>query len=1107
MAAARTTGPLGRDDVLGGLSRAIDDAIGGTGRVVLLAGEAGIGKTTLLAEGARLAADRGARVGWGWGWPGEGAPGYWPWIQVIRALGLDLPEAAGADSVGAEAAGSARFRFFDELTSLLLAESRIQPLVIILDDLQWADHSSLLLLDFLARRLPAGAAAVLGAYRGTVEPGPYPAALPLAQVISRSTVVPLAGLAGGAVAELITRVTGEQPGEPAAADMLRRTGGNPFFIEQMCWLIKAGGTGVPPGVREALAERFAALPEAAIATIGVAALAGHRVAAELVADVTGMSIEDTGAALDVCAKAGLLIADGSPGEFSFGHDLYREYAAGQVPPARHARLHELIGLALERRMAAGDDVTAAELAWHFVRADPGSRQAYSYSVQAARHATARLAFDEAAGHWSAALGAADPGSASVISTLLELADARLRAGAGSDAREAYLRAAALARQDGDVRNLARAALGLQAIGVRMWSPPEELIDVLAEALAELGSGTDGPDAGLAALRARVMASLARTLAWYGKQVSRARQFAADAVTIARAAQDRQALVFCLLAHHNVIWAPGTARERSVLAREAAALAEQIGDTELLAEARVLTVTDLLELADPAFRDELDAFLRLADASGQPRFRHSALVRRAMLALLGGRYTDAARLIDEAVLLGRECGEPQAADVWSDQSWDLLSGLGRRAELADYADAMFPDPDSKQARGVRALVLLAAGDPDGAVEAVAPLTTEDAAAMLRPGLRSQTGNGPVDEAGDIPLTRPAGRLLEAAFVVELITSLGRAGAFARPGRPDPSSIAEALYTGLAPFAGSAVISGAAISFRGVVDHHLGALAAFIGRDREAAAHLERAVALHQALGARPWELRSRLELGRLLAAGRIDAAGQADATGTACPAARDHALAELAEVSAAARKLGMAQLATEAAEAAEVVQPPAPAQAGEFRRHGAVWTIAFAGTTIRMRDAKGLGDLAVLLSAPGREFPAADLVAAAGACAAARSALRLGADEVLDETARRQIRGRLADLDEEISEAERWSDPERAARARVERDDLVTYLAAAAGLGGRSRLLGDQAERARKAVTARIRDSVRRIDAAHPVLGAHLRASVTTGTRCSYSPQTPVTWQL
>ena len=172
---ARKAGPVGRDDVLAELRRVVDEAVAGRGRLLLLAGEAGIGKTTMLTAAAGFAESRGVRVAWGWGWPGEGAPGYWPWVQVMRILGLDIPWPAedSGQPVG-DAPASERFRLFDEVTSLLLAESRIQPLLLLLDDLQWADQPSQLLLDFLARRLPAGAVAVVGSYRDT-EPAPGPA--------------------------------------------------------------------------------------------------------------------------------------------------------------------------------------------------------------------------------------------------------------------------------------------------------------------------------------------------------------------------------------------------------------------------------------------------------------------------------------------------------------------------------------------------------------------------------------------------------------------------------------------------------------------------------------------------------------------------------------------------------------------------------------------------------------------------------------------------------------------------------------------------------------------------------------------------------------------
>ncbi len=1003
----------------------------------------------MLAAAARYAESRGVRVAWGWGWPDEGAPGYWPWVQVMRSFGLDIPWPGPARQ---DTSASGRFQLFDEVASLLFAESRIQPLLVLLDDLQWADQPSQLLLDFVARRLPAGAVAVVGSYRD-VDPVPGPL---LAALAGRTTVLPLTGLGIEAVTQLVAEVVGEHGAAGLAARVHGRTGGNPFFVQQVSWLLQGGQGGIPPGVREALDRRFAALPADCAAALRTAAVAGQRFSADLVARVAGESPEAVADSLTAAVRARVVHRDTSGG-YRFAHDLFREYAYDQVPAADRARLHQRVGRQLEAERARGGDVSLAELASHFVQADPEATSAWRYSVEAAREATARLAYEEAVRLWEHALvassaAAAGAGPAGRIEAMLELAEARQRAGQGQDAGQAYLRAAELARTGQDPARLARAALGLHAIGTRAWWPPDQVVALLSEALDALGSGSGGEP-----LRLQVMASLARALAWHGLDLSRARALAARAVAEARAAGEPLTLARCLLAQHHAIWAAGTARDRLRIAAEVALLAERSGDQEILLEARLLAATDRLELADPGFRAELDEFIRLAEASRQPRFRYAALIRRATLALLAGRLEETGQLIAQAEILGEECGEPGVRDVRYDQGWDLLTAQGRLGELAGTLPQMFPDPESTQARGARAQVLIAAGARDEAAEVVAPL---------------------VDRG---PEVMPANhqRLIGLAHAAEVTAALGIVPA------------AEKIYLALEPFAGQAVVSGVAVTFKGAVAHHLGVLAAALGRTAAAASHLEQAVATHDRLGAVTWSLRSQYELARL----RLDQPGR-----------REAAVSALAEVARKARALGLAQLARDA-EAAGFAGGQVPVTEGVFVRDGAMWSLSYGGVSVRMRDAKGLSDLAVLLAAPGRQVPAAELIAAAGAGRAGLADLRLGADEVLDATARRQIRDRLASLGEDIAEAESWNDPERAARARAERDALLRELAAAAGPAGQPRLLGDQSERARKAVTARIRDIIARIEAVHPALAGHLRESVTTGTRCSYSPPTPVTWRL
>jgi hypothetical protein len=207
---------------------------------------------------------------------------------------------------------------------------------------------------------------------------------------------------------------------------------------------------------------------------------------------------------------------------------------------------------------------------------------------------------------------------------------------------------------------------------------------------------------------------------------------------------------------------------------------------------------------------------------------------------------------------------------------------------------------------------------------------------------------------------------------------------------------------------------------------------------------------------------------------------------------------LRAAAATADDVGMAGLARRARDM--LAEQPAPQNV--FRRVDDVWTLGFDGEVVQMPDAKGLRDIARLLATPGLEVPAAVLV---GEPAGAEATM--GADPVLDDAARRSYRRRLDELAAATSAAEAAGDAERSDRLRAEREELVEALSAAYGLGGRSRRLGDGAERARKAVTARIRDTLGRIERRHPPLGRHLRESIVTGTACCYRPSRDVRWSL
>jgi hypothetical protein len=201
----------------------------------------------------------------------------------------------------------------------------------------------------------------------------------------------------------------------------------------------------------------------------------------------------------------------------------------------------------------------------------------------------------------------------------------------------------------------------------------------------------------------------------------------------------------------------------------------------------------------------------------------------------------------------------------------------------------------------------------------------------------------------------------------------------------------------------------------------------------------------------------------------------------------------------------------AAAAAQAPEAPS-AHAEVFRHEGDLWRLSYAGVDAHLPDLKGLHDIARLLAAPGEEIHCLELAAGAsrtGTRAAPADGLGVQghAGELLDEQGKAEFKRRIADLREQIELAEAAGDMIRAERARDELDGVTAALASAFGLGGRARRAGDPAERARSAVTWRIRSAVSKVEAAHPELGTHLRASVRTGTFCSYRPERPLRWSL
>jgi tetratricopeptide (TPR) repeat protein len=1005
---------IGREPALAAAGSMLGDALSGSGQFLMISGEAGIGKTAMLAALIERAGPV-PLVLRGFCWEGDGTPPYWPWSQVLRASGLALaelgeagwllqPASGTAEPMSAAAAADAQFRLFEAVSRCLTGLAARRPVLVVLDDLHWADEPSLRLLGFLARALAAHAVLLLGAYRDTE------ASRELAQLAGTAQQLALHGL-GPAEVEAMARELAEAmavpgPSSQVASELCRRSGGNPFLVRELTRLLVAQGswhepTQLPASVTETLRRRLARLSTDCVRLLERAAVAGRDIDLGLLAPgaAAGDATAQEDAArvlLDEARRAGVIAGTS---EARFTHDLYRETILdGLAAPAR-AEINLSVGRALQARPGP-----AARVAAHLLAAGPQAQpDALDYCLLAAREATARLGHDDACAHYLRALQlteAADGSVAKRTEILRELGASCARAGRPDQARQRFFEAAGISRAAGDAVGLALAALGVHALGHRSGARNAELLGLLREASHQL-EAAHGP----LGLRSRVQATLARVIrhgsdSLPGPEVA---ETARRAVDLATEADDASALATAKLALHDVMWRPGTAAARLPVIAEMLAAAEACGDDDLVAEAHLLRAAALLELGDPAGRDELHTYITLAGRLGHARGRWGALTRKATLAQLAGRAEEAARLGEQALELGLAIGEQDAVGCF-------CTSRGAMMALGVSEPPMFM------------------GDPDDPLWPMYPVFQAWA-----PAVRGQAAEAAA-ALGDFSV-------LDVSMWTGLEGIAAAAVVFAAAGSDAQRTWA---YEQLRPHAGTHVIIGGCASYHAAVDHHLGALAVSLGDTAAAEAHFRAALAMHERLGAAGWARLSEQALAGLQAT------------------------------------------------------PPSP-PANEFRRADGVRTLCFGSRQVQVPDSKGLGDLAVLIGARGADVHVLTLVG--------HELPRLGADPVLDEQAKAAYKSRLDDLAVQIDDAGAAGRAEAAEKLRSERDALIRELAAAAGLGGRDRRLGDETERARKTVSARVRDALSKIDRVHPELAAHLRGAVRMGTVCSYAPAEPTTWQV
>ncbi|TMC03996.1 MAG: tetratricopeptide repeat protein [Chloroflexi bacterium] len=790
---------VGRSQHMRGLLAAADAAAAGEGSFVLVSGEPGIGKSRLVEQAAREAADRGLRVLWATCWEGDGVPALWPWTRLA-------PEFAWHRGETAAGAEEDRFRLFEDVTALLRRTARDQPLLLVIDDLQWADTASLLLLRFVARHLRGSRLLVAGTYRD-VETG-EPLRELLATTAGLCEHIALEGLSQSEVAGLVGSLTGVDPPAARAAALHRRTNGNPLFVRELVRLMGDAAEGaelrVPDGLREVIGRRLDRLSPPCRSLLLTASVLGQRFRLGLLEATSGLA--------------------GEP------HALVVEVLWGGLSAVRRRELSLRAALALEELHAVDVEPWLTQIAHHFRLAGEWGR-AIEYATRAGRRALGMLAYEDAAVHFERALemheqaGGGDPLARCRL--LLAVAEARMASAQIVAAREAYRRAADLARTAGAAEPLARAALGV-GLATTMGIVDRLEIELLEQALGAVGEADS-------VLRSRLLARLAMALHDIAS-VDRRRVLSDQAIAMARRAGDPAAIAVALVDRHVAIGIHEPAEELLAMSGEVVRLATARGDRHLELRARRLRVGSLLEVGDmDAVRVELEICEAMTgELRRGDREWHLPMVR-AGLAALSGRLEEAERLAEDGLRRGAPTQHPGLA-VFHGSIIGLVRFLqGRLPELEDVLRRSAERyPTAPEWRCTLVLALSDAGRLDEARQQFELVAAEDFAIL----------------APHLPRLHTLGLLAVAS---DAVGDAGRAALLHRLLAPRADYFVQVGQTGAGCL--------------GSVRYFVGLLCCAMGRWDEAVAHLERAVEANARIGAVPFVANSRFQLARALRAGR------------------------------------------------------------------------------------------------------------------------------------------------------------------------------------------------------------------------------------------------
>ncbi|MDQ3946011.1 MAG: AAA family ATPase, partial [Actinomycetota bacterium] len=865
---------VGRDGELERLGQLWKEAVAGERRVALLAGEPGVGKTRLAAELAGQVHEEGAVVLAGRCDEDLGVP-YQPFVEALRhyvdqtrsedtaerfgryggelvrlvpelaARVRELPPPLASDPE------TERYRLFDAVGGWLAAMATDQPVLVVLDDLQWAAKPTLLLLRHVTRSPEVKGLLILGTYRDTDIGPDHPLAEVFADMRRQGGVdrVSLLGLDRSGVSAYMEKAAGHTLDDDdldVARAVYDETEGNPFFVREVFrHLVETGAIerqggrwtirlpldqlGIPESVRDVVGRRLSRLSDEANRVLRVAAVVGPEFDLSIAQMVAGVDENAVLSSVEEATRARLVIESANTANrYRFAHALVRDTLYGELSASRRVSLHRQVAQAIETVHATRLDDHLPALAHHWARASAPAAdtiKAVDYATRAGDRALAQLAHDEAAAYYLQALdllstGGGDEGQR--VELLISLGEAQRRAGDASH-RETLREAAQLARRRGDADALARAALA-NTRGILMSTAGQlgtQRIEMLRDAVEATSTDEN-------TTRAELLATLAFELAISGDRDERV-ALADEALRIARKTGDPLTIARVLISRFYAVISPDTFDQRLAHSEELVSLAETLHDPATRSRAWFLRARAAMEDGDLAeFDRAFTRYERIVDELAQPTFRWSTGLLRFGRTLLAGDLETAERLARETADIGHLAGQPDADLFLAYHLFTVLLERDRLDEIKGlFVESTRFDPRLAIWKATTARLHCELGQP------------ERAASML-------------DEFADAGFELPFDPWWwhTCSIWASVCSLLHR-----------PTEAAE-LHRILAPWAIQVGFPVTGIC-NAAVAHYLGVLATTLGNWDEAAHHFASAYAIHERIPAPIWLARTRLEWARML----------------------------------------------------------------------------------------------------------------------------------------------------------------------------------------------------------------------------------------------------